>query len=276
MLERYFSAPKTLKRLRTGPSAPYIDGFAQSLQEQGYAAASAVRYLRAAAHLGHFLEGRGMRFTDVYAEISESFRQHLPSCRCPLSNGGTISHHIIFGVKRFHQYLLQLGVCPRKPPPAAASSEPSSITGFCHWLEVHRGAAQPTIRQYCRGATELLNALGDDPGRWDVHQIRAFFLGCADRGGGAATAEKRVTAVRAFLRYLITQGQCPADLDSAVPTQAHWRLASLPQCLTSAQIERLIAACEGDSCNRHRDRAMILLLVPDVPYLKSRYSYNYQ
>ncbi len=58
MLERYFSEPKTLKRLRTGPSAPDIDGFALTLQENGYAAASAVRYLRAAAHLGHFLDGQ--------------------------------------------------------------------------------------------------------------------------------------------------------------------------------------------------------------------------
>jgi hypothetical protein len=30
MLEEYFSAPKTLRRLRTGPSGSYIDGFADA------------------------------------------------------------------------------------------------------------------------------------------------------------------------------------------------------------------------------------------------------
>jgi len=257
MLETYFSAPKTLERLRTGPSAPYIDGFAAWLEETGYSPASAVRYLRAAAHLGHFLDTRGMTFAEIDAKISEIFRRHLPSCRCPLSNGGKINHHTYFGVKCFHQHLVQLGVCPSDPALTAKPDEPMFLSGFRHWLEVHRGAAQPTIKQYCRGAGELLEALGNNPHRWDPPQVRAFFLG----GSGAATTGKHVTAVRSFLRYLITQDHCRADLDQAVPTLAHWRLATLPQCLSSEQVERLVAACEGNSPRRVRDRAIILLLL---------------
>ena len=257
MLETYFSAPKTLKRLRTGPSAPYIDGFAAWLKETGYSPASAVRYLRAAAHLGHFLDTRGMTFAEIDTGISEIFRQHLPSCRCPLSNGGKINHHTYFGVKCFHQHLMQFGVCPSDPALTAEPDEPMFISGFRHWLEVHRGAAQPTIKQYCRGAGALLEALGNNPHRWDPPHVRAFFLG----GSGAATTGKQVTAVRAFLRYLIAQDHCRADLDQAVPTLAHWRLAALPRCLSSEQVERLVAACEGNSPRRIRDRAIILLLL---------------
>jgi hypothetical protein len=51
MLEKFFSAPKTLRRLRSGISGPHIDAFADDLEHHGYARASAVRYLRAAAHL---------------------------------------------------------------------------------------------------------------------------------------------------------------------------------------------------------------------------------
>ena len=37
MLETYFAAPKTLKRLRSGPSAPYIEGLRQSpYRENGH------------------------------------------------------------------------------------------------------------------------------------------------------------------------------------------------------------------------------------------------
>jgi len=153
MLEVYFSAPKTLRRLRSGPSAPYIDGFAETLQENGYSVASAVHYLRAAAHLGHFLASRDMSFAAIDAGISETFRLHLPNCCCPLSNGGIINHHVVFGVKRFHQHLVQLGVCPSDPTPVTEPSEPPLIV----------------------------------------------FLEPTDQGG-AATVEKRVTAVRAFLR----------------------------------------------------------------------------
>ena len=36
MLDTYFKAPFTLKRLRSGPSGPFIDGFAGSLKTAGY------------------------------------------------------------------------------------------------------------------------------------------------------------------------------------------------------------------------------------------------
>ncbi len=56
MLENYFSAPKALTRLRAGLSGPHIDGFADALEHDGYSPGAAVRYLRAASHLGHFLQ----------------------------------------------------------------------------------------------------------------------------------------------------------------------------------------------------------------------------
>ena len=37
MIDRYFSAPKTLRRLRGGLSGAYIDGFADALTRDGYA-----------------------------------------------------------------------------------------------------------------------------------------------------------------------------------------------------------------------------------------------
>jgi site-specific recombinase XerD len=260
MLEIYFTAPKSLERLRTSISAPYIDGFAGILKENGYSKGSAIRYLRVASHLGWFLVSRGESLINVDATTAEAFRYHLPDCRCPNSNGGKINHHTFYGVKRFYQYLQQVGVVPRERTSNDELTEPTFVTSFRHWLHSHRGLAQPTVKLYCRGAKELLSVLGDDPGQWNVKQIRAFFLDHAE-SCGAATVEKLVTSVRAFLRYLISEGHCSVDLDQAIPSLAHWRLASLPRCLTSEELERLLAACEGTSPNRLRDRAIILLLV---------------
>ena len=36
MIDRYFSAPKTLRRLRSGLSGAHIDGFADALTRDGY------------------------------------------------------------------------------------------------------------------------------------------------------------------------------------------------------------------------------------------------
>src|ERR1700752_4649380 len=89
MLENYFCAPKTLRRLRVDLSGPYIDGFADALQRDGYAHASAIRYLRAAAHFGRFMQRRGAVLADADAGSLEAFGRHFPRCRCPQSNGGT-------------------------------------------------------------------------------------------------------------------------------------------------------------------------------------------
>ncbi len=66
MLEKYFSAPKTLRRLRGGISGPYVDAFADDLNRDGYAWASAVRYIRA-AHISaaSFNEGAAFWRTSI-------------------------------------------------------------------------------------------------------------------------------------------------------------------------------------------------------------------
>jgi len=63
-----------------------------------------------------------------------------------------------------------------------------------------------------------------------------------------------------FLRFLIAEGQCAVGLDAAIPTVAHWRLASLPRYLQPEDVERLIASCDRTSAVGRRDRAVLLLL----------------
>jgi hypothetical protein len=36
------------------------------------------------------------------------------------------------------------------------------VTAFCDWFRTHRGAKEPTLRHYARGATDLLRTLGED------------------------------------------------------------------------------------------------------------------
>jgi site-specific recombinase XerD len=105
-----------------------------------------------------------------------------------------------------------------------------------------------------------MSVLGDDPCGWDATGIRNFFMERAGRSG-QGTIEKLITSLRTFLRYLAVEGKCRPDLDKAVPTYACWRLAELPRYLTAEQINRLIAACDGDAPGRRRDRAILLLLV---------------
>lgn len=260
MIEKYFSAPKTLRRLRAGLSGAHIDGFAETLEHQGYSHATAIRYLRAAAHLGCFVQRKGAALADINAATLEDFRRHLSRCRCPQSNGGRTGYHAQFGVKLFHRHLVQCGVCQGLPVSTEKQNPvPPLVAAFQAWFQTHRGVAQPTLRLYSRGAAELLGALGEDVRAWTPQVLRAFLLDRANQCG-AETTQKLITSLRAFLRYLSFRGEVRPDLDLAIPAIAHWRLACLPRCLSVNELQRLVAACNGDTPARLRDRAIVLLL----------------
>jgi site-specific recombinase XerD len=255
MLETYFSASRMLGHLRSGPSGPYLDGFAATLERQRYSTDTAVRYLRAAAHLGHVVAGQGAMPSDVDLR---AFSEHLRTCRCPRSKGGRGNHHTIYGARLFHRHLVAIGVC-RPVAVEAAPAEPELVNRFRAWLRKHRGAAEPTVRLYARDAVSLVTALGDVPERWEPSAIRSFFLDCASHCGHG-TVEKLTTSLRAFLRYLAVEGRCRAGLADVVPGYAHWRLADMPRYLAAEQVSRLISACDGEVVARRRDRAIVLLL----------------
>jgi site-specific recombinase XerD len=258
MLEKYFSAPKTLRRLRAGISGPHVDSFADDLERDGYAPTSAVRYIRAAAHLGCFVQRKGGVLKDINLNMLESFSRHLRRCRCPHFRRGRISYHQHFGAKLFHRHLVGRGICPSEPVQNPTPS-PAIATAFCDWFRTHRGVKEPTLRHYARGATDLLGTLGEDVGQWNARTLRDFLLERA-RQCGTSTTQKLITSLRAFLRFLSFRGECRDDLALAIPAVAHWRLARLPRCLSAEEVDRLIAACNGTTPGRLRDRAILLML----------------
>src|SRR5437870_5220275 len=210
MLETYFSAPKTLGRLRGGISGPHIDAFADGLEREGYAPASAVRYIRGAAHLGCFVQRKGGVLKDINLNMLDSFRSHLRHCRCPHFKRGKISYHAQFGVKLFHHHLVGRGICPNDTVQNLTST-PALVTAFCDWFRTHRGVKEPTLRQYARGATDLLRTLGDDVGQWNAKAVRDFLLKRASQCG-TPTTQALITSLRAFLRFLNFRGEFRDDL----------------------------------------------------------------
>ena len=160
MLEKYFCAPKTLRRLRGGISGPHIDAFADDLERDGYAPASAVRYIRAAAHLGCFVQRRGDVLSDIDLDTLDSFGRHLSRCRCPHFKRGKIGYHARFGVKLFRQHLVGRGVCPSEPVP-----EVSRRSGSCGRLL--RLVSNPSRREGTDSTALRPRSHGSARGRWE-------------------------------------------------------------------------------------------------------------
>jgi hypothetical protein len=120
MLETYFSAPKMLGHLRSGPSGPYLDGFAAALERQGY------RQPRPCA----ICELQPMSATSwssaMGAWATSIWRQSASTCGrvgVRAFKGGRRNHHTIYSASLFCRHLVESGVC-LPADTAAAHVEP--------------------------------------------------------------------------------------------------------------------------------------------------------
>jgi integrase/recombinase XerD len=86
------------------------------------------------------------------------------------------------------------------------------------------------------------------------------FVHRACRGRSRGSASLLITGLRALLEYLYVQGLIRRPLASAVPSIARSKLAGLPRALETAELERLLAACDRRTRTGRRDFAMLMLL----------------
>jgi len=256
MLEHFFAGAPTLARLRTGLTGPFGDGFADVLGNAGYARGTARGYLRAAAHLGMWMQGEGLGIGALDERGLAGFAQHLRHCACLRRNRGRYADAIA-GARHFLAHVRARGLVT-VPQVSAGRALPGVLEHFEEWMRCHRGIAERTLQGYRPILLDLLRRVGD-PQRFAAGPLRQFVL---DRAAprGRSYAKTITKAVRMFLRYAASHGLAEARLIDAIPTIAHWRLASLPVYLPAADVERLVHAPDPSTPVGLRDRAMLLLL----------------
>lgn len=135
------------------------------------------------------------------------------------------------------------------------------LAEFRTWLDRERGLSPVSVRCYSKQAKYFLTAIGG-PGavnELDAGKVTGFMLNHSrDRNTGSAKA--MVTSLRAFLRFVHASGRSAVPLAGAVPAVASWRLSTLPQGFTAAEVERLLAGCDRNTAVGLRDCAVLSLL----------------
>jgi len=208
--------------------------------------------MRLLASWTHWARGEGYTLNAIREAHAASFSLieagHRPRFR------GDLNKDAVECAKLFIAYLEDQGLLMRLPAKLAAPL----VVEFAAWAREQRGLAETTLATYLGTITRLVDALGDIPTAYDAVTIRAYMI---ERAKAVSVERMKGISVgiRAFLRFLIATGRCPAGPDHAMPNVAGWRLASIPRFLPDADIARIIGACDGE--RRLRDRAIILLLV---------------
>jgi integrase/recombinase XerD len=258
MLTTYLKTPSALVRYRSSLAGPHLDGFVDWLETQGYQPKPIRQLLRGVDRFARWASQAGLIVRELDAPALETFGQALDNQQRRCYPSGN-SSHLFVGARHFVTFLAVTGQVVSSAPIRPASADPGLIVEFRHWMHTHRGTTTATLNIYRLTLLDLLETLGDQPARYDARALRAFVLDRANRHG-LDRAKTVVKATRMFLRFLIAVGHCPPGLDHAIPTIAHWRLASLPKYLSAETVERVLDSCDCTTLIGIRDRAILLLL----------------
>jgi integrase/recombinase XerD len=237
-----------------GPLAGLRAGFEAELERSGYSSATALGYLRRFAQLSCWMESEGLGLSDFSPAVLERFGA---ACRA----AGYRDYVSIRGQKPMLAFMRSTGHCSSEPVLVGPVDE--LLGRFAVWLSRERHLAPSSVETYVWHARGLLARLvvGErvELSRLDAVFVRRFVLDTCPRLG-RASAKVTVVAVRQLLAFLYVAEEIDRPLTDAVPSVAGVRLSGLPKRLETAQVKRILDACDRGTVAGRRNYAIVLLL----------------
>jgi integrase/recombinase XerD len=133
------------------------------------------------------------------------------------------------------------------------------VERFGEFLALERGSSPRTQEAYARDVQRFVefaivkgttSPIGVTP-----RLLRDFVYQLKDLGLSPASIRRNVSAVRGYFRFLIGDGHVVRDPSERLDTPKRWR--TLPEVLTVAEVQKLLAAPTMDDPLYFRDRAML-------------------
>ena len=239
-----------------------LNVFLQQREAEGFSTSSIKHCREGSRHFLFWLHHCRMRLEDIDESVLTRFSRHDCNCARPGVFFGYKKHpsavvRVPYETRAFIRFLAERGLSPKMVPSREKLDD--GLDGYRDWLRQHRGIGEEAIRAHIFNLSRVLANLGDNPRQYDAELIRSVLLRQL-RGVSPAYAKNLVGAVRMYIRFLASKGECPAELVEAVPTVPHWRLATLPKYISPDDMERVIASFDTTTGKGKRDRAVALLL----------------
>jgi integrase/recombinase XerD len=151
---------------------------------------------------------------------------------------------------------------PADTPGGAFPSLASLLDQFLHHLTAERRLAANTTHAYQADLASffasLPRPLPPDPAAITISHIRNYLNRCHDRGISSRSNARRVSALRAFFRFLVAEGLSTTDPSAGIDLPKPGR--SLPRVLTVPEVDRLLASPAGNNPLSLRNHAMLHFL----------------
>lgn len=261
MIERFYSAPSTLRRLRSGALGPYLDGFARVLVERGYARATGRQQLRLLREWNEWLEHRGLGVEDLDESRIAEFLAQAAQGQNYIYRGQAA------GLGLLLRHLREIGTLP-DPDVEVEDTPLRRLEGdFVRYLVEERGLSAATgerrlplircflIERFGTGPLLLNDLQPADVTRFILHYTRSD-----SRLDRSRNPKAMVSTLRVFFRFLRLRGDITLDLTAAVPTVSSRGVPTPTKSLPAAQVRQLLESCDRSRPVGQRDYALLLVL----------------
>ena len=137
-----------------------------------------------------------------------------------------------------------------------------TIEAFHGYLSIERRMSKNTIMAYMRDLASFQSYVLDRSGAFEPVQIerrllRRYLGHLHSEGHSVATIARRISALRAYFKYLIKQDILESDPSGNLKTPKQEKLT--PRFLSADDAQRLIEHPVGDTPSAYRDRAILEL-----------------
>ena len=240
---------------------PYVSRYGAHLRRGRYAPSTQRVYLCCVAHFAHWLTGERCGLPTIgEAVVARFLSEHLPACGCPYPVR-RLRHELRAALVQLLEVLRADGVGAMDP--ALDTAVAQELARFDAHMRDVWGLADNTRRQRGRIIGEFLLAhFGDQPITMSMigaTSVRRFVLG--EDGRSAGYIGVIGGAIACYLRFRSMSGDRVSELAAAIPRAAHWRLASLPEVLTDAEVDGLLRSFDQPFPSRRRAYAMTRCLI---------------
>jgi integrase/recombinase XerD len=258
MLDHFFRRASVRRRIQSNLLAEALTAFADHLGRRGHTDEVVQSYVQAGEHFGCWLRRSGRTTADINAATVQAFlMRHLPRCQCPTPR----PRKVRLVRAALHQLVLVAG----SRGSATAVAPPTPVESIAKAFDLHLrtscGLAAATRLGYVRHVRDLLaHCYGTGPidlATITLADLTAFVTARATHLA-PASANVITVAIRSFLRYLRLLGIGDVRWLAAVPRTAQWRLATLPQVLTDADVATFLAVFDRATATGRRGYALAL------------------
>ena len=235
----------------------YRERYVDRLQEDRYAHNVIRVYLASVAHFARWLSEQHIGLSSLSEIVLDRFlNDHLPVCSCPQPVRRT-RYELRTAIRHLLRLLKADGVIQPADEQDGLSKE---LAAFDAYMRDVAGLAETTRRQRRRIVGGFLvyvfGANGIAVTKIDTSAVRRFVLG-EGHVWGAGAVRVAGSSIGCYLKYRQMCGDEVAKLLKAIPHAAHWRLAPLPETLSPAQVDTLLASFDASLPSRRRAYAMV-------------------